>query len=94
VASLAVLGRLVTKEAGRIYHAANRVVTGIRTEEKDEPPWAPGEIPWKRYTTLQVASFRGVGRLWEHFIPTGQLCHLLGTPSVKALLEAGFNHLS
>jgi hypothetical protein len=64
------------------------------TQEKDEPPWAPGEVPSKHRSTLQMASFRGVGRLWEHFVPTGQLGHLLGTPSVKALLEAGFNHLS
>lgn len=89
----AVLGLLVTKEAGRIQHSANRVVTGTRTQEKDEPPWVPAEVPLKRSSTLQVASFRGVGQLWEHFIPAGQLGHLLGTPPVKALLEAGFNRL-
>jgi hypothetical protein len=34
---LAVLGPFVTKEDGHIYHAADRVVTGIQMQEKDEP---------------------------------------------------------
>jgi monovalent cation:H+ antiporter-2, CPA2 family len=35
---LAIVGPLLTKEAGRLYYAVSRVVTRLQRPEKDEPP--------------------------------------------------------
>jgi K+:H+ antiporter subunit KhtU len=35
---LAVLGPLLTKEAGRLYHAGSWVTTRLQRPERDEPP--------------------------------------------------------
>jgi CPA2 family monovalent cation:H+ antiporter-2 len=38
---LSVLGPLLTKEAGRIYHTVSQVRARLQTQEKDEPPPLP-----------------------------------------------------